>query len=610
MSNNTFQEEVFSKGVNIDLWKKLLKYAKPYTKELILLSFFMAMLAAFDAIIPLMQRYAIDNFIVVHSTSGAAVFFAVYVLVVVLQTIIIKVMISCAGYVETGICYDIRKDGFEHLQRLSFSYYDTTPVGWMMSRLTSDIWRLGNTLSWGLVDFAWGFCMMVITSIVMLVLEWKLALLTFTVIPLLFVVSIYFQKRILLNHRDIRKTNSLITAAFNEGIQGVKTTKTLVREEGNLEDFMKLTGEMNRKSISAATFAAIYMPIVTLLGSIAAGIVLWKGGNRLMAGTLSYGTLAAFISYAIQFFFPIRDMARIFTDLQSAQASAERIMSLLETKPDIVDDEEELARKGLNDRRNWPKIKGNIVFENVSFAYKNGEKVLENFNLTVKAGEKIALVGDTGAGKSTIVNLACRFYEPTEGRILIDGYDYTKMPMMWLHSNLGYVLQTPHLFSGTIKENILYGKPDATDEEIIRASKLVNLHDIVMKMEKGYDTPVGEGGSLLSTGEKQLVSFARAIIADPAIFVLDEATSSVDTETEHLIQGAIANILKNRTSFIIAHRLSTIRSCDRILVIRDGKIIEEGTHKELLARKGHYAKLYTSQFMMQLNHNDTLFNEN
>lgn len=601
--NNAFQEEVFSKGFNIELWKKLLKYAKPYKKKLIELSIFMAVIAGFDALIPLMQRYAIDNFIVKRSTSGTVWFFIVYALIVIFQAIIIKVMISFAGYIETGICYDVRKDGFEHLQQLSFSYYDTTPVGWMMSRLTSDIWRLGNTLSWGLVDFAWGLCMMIITSIVMLVLEWKLALLTFIVIPVLFLVSMYFQKRILLNHRDIRKTNSLITAAFNEGIQGVKTSKTLVREEGNLNDFKKITLEMNRKSISAATFAAVYMPIVSLLGSTAASIVIWKGGDRLMLGTLSYGTLAAFINYAIQFFFPIRDMARIFTDLQSAQASAERIMSLLETKPDIIDSSEVLSKFGVNDKQNWPEIKGNIVFENVNFAYKTGEKVLENFNLAVKAGEKIALVGDTGSGKSTIVNLACRFYEPTGGRILIDGHDYTTMPMLWLHSNLGYVLQTPHLFSGTIKENILYGKLDATDEDIIRASKLVNLHDIVMKMEKGYDTPVGEGGSLLSTGEKQLVSFARAIISDPAIFVLDEATSSVDTETEYLIQDAIANILQNRTSFIIAHRLSTIRSADRILVIRDGKIIEEGTHQQLLARKGHYAKLYTSQYTMQLEYN-------
>lgn len=602
--DNKFQEEVFSKGFNLALWKKLIHYAKPYRKRLIILSLFMAALAGCDAVIPLLQSYAIDNFIIKQSIEGTILFYVLYSLLIVIQMVVVKKMIYSAGVVETGVCYDIRQDGFEHLQALSFSYYDTTPVGWMMSRLTSDIWRIGNTLSWGLVDFSWGLCMMILSVVVMLILEWKLALLTFIVVPFLFVVSLYFQKRILFSHRDIRKNNSLITAAFNEGIQGVKTTKTLVREAENLQDFEGLTAEMNHKSIRAATFSAIYMPIVLLLGSIGAGIVLWQGGDRVRVGTISYGTLAAFITYAIQFFYPIRDMARIFTDLQSAQASAERVLSLLETKPDILDNSEVLSKNGLNNTDNWPEVVGNIEFNDVTFAYKTGEKVLEHFNLKVKAGEKIALVGDTGSGKSTIVNLACRFYEPTQGQITIDGHDYTQMPMLWLHSNLGYVLQTPHLFSGTLRENIVYGKLDATDEDIIRASKLVNLHHIVEKMEKGYDTPVGEGGSLLSTGEKQLVSFARAIIADPAIFVLDEATSSVDTETEHLIQDAIANILENRTSFIIAHRLSTIRSADRILVIRDGKIIEEGTHHQLLASKGHYAKLYTSQYTLQLGGED------
>ncbi len=595
---DTFQEEVFSKGFNRDLWKKLIRFAKPYKSRLMILGLYMATLAGFDAAIPLLHRYAIDNFIIVKSTRGTILFFVVYGVMMIIQAVVIKKMISQAGIVETGICYDIRKEGFEHLQNLSFSYYDTTPVGWMMSRLTSDIWRLGNTLSWGLVDFSWGFFMMIVTTAVMLIMEWKLALLTFIVIPILFIVSVFFQKRILFSHRDIRKNNSLITAAVNEGIQGVKTTKTLVREEGNLKDFQVLTWEMNQKSISAATFAAIYMPIVILLGSIGASIVLWQGGKSVIAGNISYGTLAAFITFAIQFFFPIRDMARIFADLQSAQASAERVMSLLDTEPDISDDSEVLDKYGAVGCEGWPEIYGDIKFKDVSFFYKSGEKVLENFNLSVKAGEKIALVGDTGSGKSTIVNLACRFYEPTEGKILIDGRDYTRMPMLWLHSNLGYVLQTPHLFSGSIKDNIVYGKLNATEEEIIQASTLVNLHSIVMGMEKGYDTPVGEGGSLLSTGEKQLVSFARAIIANPAIFVLDEATSSVDTETEHLIQEAIANILKNRTSFIIAHRLSTIRSADRILVIRDGKIAEEGNHYQLLKEKGHYAKLYTSQYSL------------
>ncbi len=594
---DAFQEEVFSKGFNLKLWRKFLRYAKPYKKRLIGLSIYMAMLAGFDAAIPLMQRYAIDNYIIVHNTQGTVSFFVIYTVITIVQTIVIKLMISSAGIVETGICYDIRKKGFEHLQSLSFSYYDKTPVGWMMSRLTSDIWRLGNMLSWGMVDFSWGFFMMIVTTAVMVKLEWRLALLTFVVIPILFIVSIYFQKRILFSHRDIRKNNSLITAALNEGIQGVKTTKTLVREAENLKEFQGLTYEMNRKSIRAAIFSSIYMPIVILLGSIGAGIVLWRGGDGVMQGTISYGTLTAFITFAVQFFFPIRDMARIFADLQSAQASAERVMSLIETQPDITDDSEVLNKYG-SVKGGWPAIAGKIEFNNVTFAYQSGETVLEKFNLSVNPGEKIALVGDTGSGKSTIVNLACRFYEPTQGEILIDGQDYTKMPMLWLYSNLGYVLQTPHLFSGSIRENILYGKPDATEEEMIQASKLVNLHPIVIGMEKGYDTQVGEGGSFLSTGEKQLVSFARAIIADPAIFVLDEATSSVDTETEGLIQEAITNILKNRTSFIIAHRLSTIRSADRILVIRDGKITEEGTHSQLLANRGHYAKLYTSQYTL------------
>lgn len=602
---NEFQEEVFSKGFNIELWKKLLRYAKPYRGRLAFLSLIMGILAGFDALLPLLQGYAIDNFIMVRTTSGTVGFFIVYASIVIVQAIVVKYMINSAGIVETGVCYDIKKDGFERLQTLSFSYYDTTPVGWMMSRLTSDIWRLGNTLSWGLVDFSWGIFMMFAASTVMLILEWRLALLSFIVAPVLLVVSIYFQKKILKSHRDIRKSNSLITGAFNEGIQGIKTTKTLVREAGNLDDFQKLTDEMNHKSVAAATFTSMYMPIVIFLGSIGAALVLWKGGNRVMLGTISYGTLTIFILFSIQLFYPIRDMARIFADLQSSQASAERVMSLLETKPDIADNGEVLEKYGENGIEAWPEIVGNIEFENVSFSYKSGEKILEDFNISVRAGERIALVGDTGSGKSTIVNLACRFYEPTSGRILIDGNDYVKMPMLWMHSNLGYVLQTPHLFSGTIKENITYGKLDATEEDIIRASKLVNLHQIVMKMDKGYDTPVGEGGSLLSTGEKQLVSFARAIISDPAIFVLDEATSSVDTATEQLIQDAIANILESRTSFIIAHRLSTIRSADRILVIRDGKIIEEGSHKELLAKKGHYAKLYTSQYSLTLQNEDS-----
>jgi ATP-binding cassette subfamily B protein len=302
----------------------------------------------------------------------------------------------------------------------------------------------------------------------------------------------------------------------------------------------------------------------------------------------------------VQFFEPIRELARIFAEFQSAQASAERIFTMIETAPEIQDRTETVKRYGdiyHPKKENWPEMHGNISFQNVSFAYKEGEKVFSGFNLDVKAGETIALVGETGSGKSTIVNLACRFFEPTEGQILIDDVDYRNRSLLWLQSNLGYVLQTPHLFSGTLKDNIRYGRLDATDEEIINAAKLVNAHGFIMKMEQGYDNEVGEGGNRLSTGEKQLVSFARAILANPRIFVLDEATSSVDTETEQKIQEAIQKVLEGRTSFIIAHRLSTIRVADRILVIRQGTLAEEGNHHELLQHKGYYYRLYTNQFM-------------
>ncbi|MDD4835412.1 MAG: ABC transporter ATP-binding protein, partial [Lutispora sp.] len=411
-----------------------------------------------------------------------------------------------------------------------------------------------------------------------------------------------FQQKILKAHRKIRKINSRITGALNEGITGAKTTKTLVREEENLQEFKELTLSMYNSSVKAAVYSAIYLPLVLTLGSIGTGMAMWYGGKAVILESISYGTLVLFISYTIQFFEPVMDLARIFSELQSAQASAERIISLIDTEPEITDTTEVLERYGdaFNPKpENWPEIKGNIVFKNVSFSYKDGEKVLEDFNLNVKAGQSIALVGETGSGKSTIVNLLCRFYEPERGEILIDGTNYKERSQAWLQSNLGYVLQAPHLFSGTVWDNIRYGKLDAEEDDIIRAAKMVNAHEFIMKLEKGYETEVGEGGNRLSTGEKQLVSFARAILADPRIFVLDEATSSVDTETEKIIQDAIQKVLKGRTSFIIAHRLSTIRSSDRILVISDGKMIEDGNHTKLMEEKGHYYRLYTNQFLQE-----------
>ncbi|NTV90740.1 MAG: ABC transporter ATP-binding protein, partial [Clostridiales bacterium] len=579
------QDKDYNKKLDFGVWKKVLLYCLPYKKYLIALTLQMIIVAAVDAVFPMLNKYAIDTYITGGTYDGFIGFCIIVFLVVALQAINIKVMILFAGKLETYIPYDIRTQGFRKLQELSLSFYDKTPVGWLMARMTSDVRKLSMTLSWNIVDLVWSVSMMTIMATIMLVLDWKLALLVLATVPLLVLVSIYFQKLILKNNRKVRKMNSHIINSFNEGIMGAKTIKTLVREEQSLSEFKVQTEDMKRYAIKTAAVTSVYTPLVMLIGSIGTAAILWKGGINTIGGFMSIGSFVAFMNYAARFFDPVQQFARIFSELQSAQAAAERIVTLLETEVEIKD--------SADVRQPLEEMKGGVRFEKVSFAYKDGEKVLEDFNLEVRPGETIALVGETGAGKTTIVNLTCRFYEPVSGRILIDGGDYKEKPMSWIHSNLGYVLQEPHLFSGSVRDNIAYNRMDASLEEIERAAKLVNAHEFIVKLENGYETDVGERGSRLSTGQKQLISFARAILVNPGIFVLDEATSSVDTETEHLIQDAIQNILKGRTSFIIAHRLSTIRSADRILVIEKGRVIEEGTHKELLTRRGYYYRLYT-----------------
>ncbi len=599
-----FQEEDYTRRLDLGLWKKLLKLAKPYHKHLVGVVIFMALTAVVDVALPMMNAYAIDHFIALKTTEGLGLFMAEYIGLAVFQMAVVFGFIRLSGRVETGTCYLIRKKGFQKLQELPFSYYDRMPVGYLMSRLTNDTQRLGDTIGWSLVDLCWGAVFLIACSVQMLRLNWQLGLTVLLVIPPLAVISWKFQQGILESYRQVRKRNSQITSGFNEGINGAKTTKTLVREEMNREEFDEVAQGMRTSSVKAATLSALFLPIVVSLGSLATGYALWQGGNAVLAEQLTgmgmtVGVLQVFINYTVQFFQPVRDIARIFAELQSSQAAAERVMSLLETEPDIVDSPEVAERFGDNfhpKTENWPKLVGDIDFEDVSFRYKDGEQVLSHFNLHVNHGETIALVGETGSGKSTIVNLVCRFYEPTEGRVLIDGVDYRERSQLWLQSNLGYVLQSPHLFSGTVAENIRYGRPSATDEEVRQAAKMVGAEPFILAMKDGYSANVGEGGNRLSTGQKQLISFARAILTNPAIFVLDEATSSVDTETEQLIQEAIQTTLSGRTSFIIAHRLSTIRSADRILVIHDGKIIEDGTHRQLVARQGVYYKLYTNQF--------------
>lgn len=592
------KEEKVTEKLNLGIWRKLFKYLSEFKNSLIFLAFLMVIVAGIDSIMPLLTKYAIDNLVEKHTTETLKTFALVFFSIVAVQAINVKIFIRQAGKIETELAYHIRKMGFKKLQELSFSYYDNSSVGWLMSRMTSDVARLSEVISWGLIDMVWAIVMMIGFIGIMLFYNVKLTLISMCVVPPLFIIGMFFQKKILKAYRSVRKLNSQLTSDFNEEVAGAKTTKTLVREDENLNEFKYDADKMRHSSVRAGIFSALFLPIVISMGSIGTGFAIWFGGNSVMLHGLSYGTFVMFISYTVQFFDPVSQLAGTIAEIQQAQASAERIISLVETKPDIWDKDQVVKIYGdlFNPKKeNWEKINGDIEFKNLYFSYKNGEKVFEDFNLKVKKGDTIALVGETGSGKSTIVNLLCRFYEPTSGEILIDGKDYRERSLLWLQSSIGYVLQSPHLFRGTIKDNIKYGKLDATNEEIERAAKLVNAHQFIIENEKGYDLEVGEGGGSLSTGQKQLISFARAIVGNPAIFVLDEATSSIDTENERIIQNAIEKILSDRTSFVVAHRLSTIVSADKILVIKQGKIYESGDHKQLMKMKGYYYKLYTNQ---------------
>ena len=596
----SYEEHDYSTRFDLSTWKKLLRLAGPYRKHIWAVFAIMPITAAFDATFPLLNRQAIDHFAATGTLQGMGSFIITYLLAIAGLTACILIFINLCGLIEVGLSRLIRQTAFRHLQELPFSFYDKTPVGYLIARMTSDTQRLGDTVAWNFTDIMWSAAYFVIVSVTMLVINWQLALVVLAVVPAIAVIAAYFQKKILASYREVRKTNSRITGAFNEGIMGAKASKTLVREDANTQEFTALADHMCKTSVHAAIISATFLPIVVGLGGLATALVLYRGGQQALAvGSTSIGTLTAFMTYAAQIFEPITNIARRFAEMQQAQAAAERVLTLLETEPEIADTPEVVETYGDSfhpKKENWPAIHGDIAFRHVSFQYGSGEQVLEDFNLEVKAGQNIAIVGETGSGKSTIVNLICRFYEPTEGEILIDGVDYRNHSQLWLQSNLGYVLQTPHLFSGSVRDNIRYGRLNATDAEVEAAARLVNAEAFILALENGYDTDVGEGGNRLSTGQKQLISFARAMIANPAIFILDEATSSVDTETEQQIQSAIQTALHGRTSFVIAHRLSTIRNADRILVLQDGKLLQSGTHRELLACPGYYRDLYTHQF--------------
>lgn len=595
-----YEEQEYKKPFSFQVWAKMLPFFKPYKKYFVITIGLNLLLAGIDVLVPLFQSYAIDHFIVPDTLDGIPIFAEVYIGLIVLQTVFVYVSVHAATTIEMCVGKDLKWAQFEHLQTLSFSYYNTTPVGYIHARVMSDTLKIAGMTAWGLVDMFWAFVYVVSVFGIMLLLNWKLALIIMMIVPCIALLTVYFQNKILHWNRKVRKINSQITNAYNEGITGVRTSKSMVVEEDNQNNFFKITKKMHQAAIHSARLNAIYIPTILLFSSIACAIVLERGGHMVQEELLQLGTLSVFISYAVVIFEPIQQLARLLADLISCQANIERVTDLLEQEPNVCDSPEVEEKYGdmfHPKKENWEEIQGDITFEDVSFRYPDGkEYVLEHFNLHVPAGTNVAIVGETGAGKSTLVNLLGRFFEPTRGRILIDGKDYRLRSQLWLHSQIGYVLQNPHLFSGTLYDNIRYGRLDATDEEVREAAKQVSADVVAEKLERGYESDVGESGGRLSTGEKQLISFARAILANPRIFVLDEATSSIDTQTEQLIQQATDHLLKGHTSFVIAHRLSTIRRADVILVVKDGKIIEQGTHKELLQAKGYYYELYSRQF--------------
>jgi len=596
----SIDEQDYNAPFSFKILKKLTPFMIPYKKELSFVAVFMLISAVIDASIPLFQKYALDNFIEHKTTDGIVAFGFLYLAIIVFQIILMLQFSIRTMKVDLGVSRDMKRACFIKLQELSFTYYNTTPVGYIHTRIMSDTLRISSTVAWTFVDILWQGFYIISVFIAMLLLNVKLALIVVTVVPFLALVTAFFQEKILKYNRRTRKVNSKLTNAYNESIVGQKTLKTLVIEDQSYQTFKEFNREMYKSSVRSSVTSAIYIPLILFISSIVMALVLSEGSAMATEDIIQIGTLSVFVTFAISIFEPVQQLARLIAEFISTSANIERVFDLLEQEAEITDSEEVILKYGTvfsPKKENWEELKGDIEFRNVWFQYPDGhEYVLENFSLTIKAGTTVAIVGETGAGKSTLVNLACRFFEPTKGEILIDGVNYKERSSLWLHSNIGYVLQNPHLFSGTIKENILYGNLDASDEEMLEAAERVSANLVVDKLDKGYDSEVYEGGDSLSTGEKQLISFARAVLTDPRIFILDEATSSIDTQTEALIQKAISHILKDRTSFLIAHRLSTIKQADLILVVKDGKIIEQGSHSELLKQKGHYYSLYKNQF--------------
>ena len=592
MAEMDFEEEEFDTSFNGSTLLRLLAQALPHWPWLAGFLAAVTTVSVVDAVFTYLKKQIIDVGIVPGDVHRLATVAAVYGGLAVLSASGVFSFIYLAGLLGERVQYDLRRKMFNHLQDLSFSYFDRTPVGWIMSRVTSDTSRMADLITWGLLDVTWATMSIVSAAAFMAWLHWRMALLVYLSIPVLVWVAALFKRKIIVEYRKVRRVNSRITGAYNENITGVRVVKALNRESENLREFGELTGEMYQASFRAAWLSALFLPVVQIISAAVLGGIAWYGGAQVQLGGLTLGSLQAFINYVTFMLWPVQDLARVYADMQQAIASAERAYSLIDATPEVSDrpGAEELGEAG------------DVEFDHVDFYYEPGKPVLTDFCLKVKRGETIALVGPTGGGKSTIVNLVCRFYEPKRGVIRLAGLDYTRLTLRSIQSRLGVVLQTPHLFSGSIRENIRYGRLEASDGEVEQAARVAGAHDFIARLDQGYESEAGEGGNRLSVGQKQLISLARAVLARPEILIMDEATSSVDTVTEALIQRGMEALLAGRTSFVIAHRLSTIRHADRILVIENGGIAEMGTHAELLRQRGHYYQLYTRQFRRELEH--------
>lgn len=585
------EEEEYTSQLTAPVFKRIVGLLKPHSKWVLGFFITIALTSVLDAYFTYLNKQIVDTGITLGDKSRVLHLAMIYGGFQILQAGFVFTFIYLAGVLGERVQYDLRKMLFNHLQDLSLSYYAQNSVGRLIARVTSDTGRVSDLLTWGVVDTTWAV-MNIITSVTfMAIINWRLALIVFMIIPVMVYIAIQFRKKILVEYRVSRRTNSKITGAYNENFQGVRVVKALLREDENTREFQDLTTRMYNASYRAAWLSALFLPTVQIIAAVALGLIVGYGGTQITLGLMTIGGIQAFVSYLTFMMWPVQDLARVYAEMQHSIASAERIFKLADTPPEVHDRQDAYEAETLM---------GEIEFDNVDFYYEERKPVLEKFSLQVKPGEMIALVGPTGGGKSTIVNLLCRFYEPRSGMIRINGHNYMDYTLASIHSRIGIVLQTPHLFSGSVRDNIRYGRLDASDEEVIEAAKVAGAHDFIVTLEKGYDHNVGESGNLLSVGQKQLISLARAVLARPELFIMDEATSSVDTLTEALIQRGMEALMKGRTSFVIAHRLSTIRRADRILVIENGKIAEGGSHAELLRLRGHYHRLYTQQFRHEL----------